>query len=280
MKTYRIGKVQEPWTNLVPPIRSNVYAEKKKNADSDEKRHDTSDSLIPRVDSLEAIDVEQAIVIDQYKSKHKYQESRDYCDSEKCTGASLHDEGQLPLQQSKLKTTDVSTMSRAQYTAMLEQDEIDQGIRDLPSLDVDTQRAITLEYRAMHEQIKKQGLYNCRYSEYYKEMVRYSLLLLIFILFLRAEWYLTSACFLGMFWVSSFLFRRHHSQVLPHVHPHVHPRIQLHCRPHPHCLRIRLRTRRTLGSGNQLTLLSSSKSCFPHMTLDTVELPAILSSTP
>lgn len=102
----------------------------------------------------------------------------------------LADQAQLSQQQ-----------SRSDYILGLEHKEINDGIGEFPSLDPETQMAITLEYRALHEQVKTDGLYECRYSEYGKELIRYSLLFLCFISLLRSGWYLTSALFLGMFWV-------------------------------------------------------------------------------
>lgn len=67
---------------------------------------------------------------------------------------------------------------------------------------METQRAILADYRALHEQIKAEGLYQCRYSEYAKESLRYGLLFSAFLYLLWCKWYLTSAMFLGLFWVS------------------------------------------------------------------------------
>lgn len=91
--------------------------------------------------------------------------------------------------------------SRMAFTSAMEQKEIAEGLASMPSVDEQTQLAISLDFRALHERIKNEGFYDCPYMEYGKEMVRYSLLFGTFIYFLRAEWYLTSACFLGMFWV-------------------------------------------------------------------------------
>jgi delta8-fatty-acid desaturase len=84
----------------------------------------------------------------------------------------------------------------------MEQKEIAKGLLENPAVDPETQRGIILEYRALHQQFRDEGLYNCRYSEYAKESVRYSLLFAAFMYLLLAKWYLTSALFLGMFWVS------------------------------------------------------------------------------
>lgn len=71
-----------------------------------------------------------------------------------------------------------------------------------PPLDARTQQAIARDYRALHEQIKAAGLYHCRYSDYTVESVRCALLVAAFVYLLRCEWYVTSALFLSMFWVS------------------------------------------------------------------------------
>lgn len=90
---------------------------------------------------------------------------------------------------------------REQYATEQEKLEIEEGIRENPSLDVETQKAIIEDYRALHQQIKDEGLYQCRYSEYAKESIRYALLFAAFAGLLYIKWYLTSAIFLGLFWV-------------------------------------------------------------------------------
>lgn len=90
---------------------------------------------------------------------------------------------------------------REQYAIEQEEREIEEGIRDNPSLDLDTQKAIIENYRALHQQIKDEGLYQCRYSEYAKESVRYGFLFAAFLGFLYIKWWMTSAVFLGLFWV-------------------------------------------------------------------------------
>jgi delta8-fatty-acid desaturase len=80
------------------------------------------------------------------------------------------------------------------------QQEIDADLAKYPSLDFDTQREIALKFKALHERVKAEGYYQCRYIEYGKEMVRYSALFAMFIFTLKQEWYFVSACFLGLFW--------------------------------------------------------------------------------
>ncbi|KAL9111601.1 MAG: hypothetical protein Q9187_007906 [Circinaria calcarea] len=90
------------------------------------------------------------------------------------------------------------------YSSIAIQKEIDDDTRNYPSVDLETQRTITLKYQALHQRVKNEGFYDCRYTEYAKELIRYSILFAIFFTALRYEWYLTSAAFLGLFWVSQW----------------------------------------------------------------------------
>ncbi|KAK5147593.1 hypothetical protein LTR04_000801 [Oleoguttula sp. CCFEE 6159] len=80
------------------------------------------------------------------------------------------------------------------------QKELLNDLRDYPSLSPETQRSITRKYQQLHQTAKDEGFYDCPYIEYGKEIARYSTLFALFIVALRAEWYITSAVFLGLFW--------------------------------------------------------------------------------
>lgn len=106
-----------------------------------------------------------------------------------------------PTVAAKLESLDEAVAARERYATELEKKEVEDGLRDNPSVDFETQQAIALEYRALHLQIKDQGLYACRFSEYGKESIRYGLLFASFLYLLHIGWYLTSAIALGLFWV-------------------------------------------------------------------------------
>lgn len=107
----------------------------------------------------------------------------------------------LEAEPSPTAPADGKSAHRERYGTEQEQREREEGLRDNPSVDVETQQAIITDYRALHEQIKAEGLYQCRYSEYAKESIRYGLLFASFAILLYCKWYLTSAIFLGLFWV-------------------------------------------------------------------------------
>lgn len=105
------------------------------------------------------------------------------------------------METSTFDTAKAKKEKRDQYAIEEEQREREEGWRDNPSCDVETQKAIIMEYRALHEQFKSEGLYQCRYSAYAWESLRYGALFAAFGYFLYIKWYLTSATFLGLFWV-------------------------------------------------------------------------------
>lgn len=73
-------------------------------------------------------------------------------------------------------------------------------IRTYPSLAAAVQDEIATKYMALHQRIYDEGLYNCPYPHYCKEIIRYSCLFSLFLVFLSYHWYITCAVFLGLFW--------------------------------------------------------------------------------
>lgn len=95
---------------------------------------------------------------------------------------------------------DAKITSRVEFTRIAEKHEIEIDLAKMPSLEQATQQYIMTRYRALHEKIKAQNLYDCRYINYLKECCRYGLLFAVFLYTLKAEWFITSAVFLGLFW--------------------------------------------------------------------------------
>ncbi|KAM7203544.1 delta 8-(E)-sphingolipid desaturase [Rhypophila sp. PSN 637] len=94
----------------------------------------------------------------------------------------------------------MSHLTKAEYTDYLMQQSIEKDLKIYPSVDPIVQEEISRKYRILHQKVQDGGFYQCPYVEYAKEMTRYSTLFACFIIFLRFEWYMTSAVFLGLFW--------------------------------------------------------------------------------
>lgn len=202
MTAYRIGRVQLPWTNLEPPIRGGIH---RKLGDSDDETLSNSAADLNVQTDVESATEDTAEVSSIFSSPPFPLSS-----SNSSVGCE-DDESGRRLVSTSAKTAKLADpaaafptakLSRETYTAALEQQEIADGIRNYPSLDPETQEAIRAEYKALHKLVQEQGHYQCRYSEYAKDMIRYAVLFCTFLYLVRVEWYLTSACFLGMFWVS------------------------------------------------------------------------------
>ncbi|KAF2031691.1 fatty acid desaturas-like protein [Setomelanomma holmii] len=199
MKQYRFGRVQLPWANMDPPIRSPDYyinLEMRKKAKAMAVGGDRR--------SKKSIDLGSAAAVIGKKLS-----STGTCVC-RTTGSPCVGVEKLPLSENDpLSTAQEKIRNRERHAIDLEKKEVEQGLKENPlAQDVETQQAILLDYRALHEQIKQEGLYQCRYSCYARESVRYGLLFAAFIGLLYIKWYLTSAIFLGLFW-QQIMFTAH-----------------------------------------------------------------------
>lgn len=198
MDAYRIGYILEPWINLTPPIRGGIY--KKTTSDTDE---DTSSSVY----TDQASDSDCISVTSSATSLDSPASSIGACDFSKDESIPRSDvevEGLRRRHEKEPKDSSASIVSRLSpdaYIASAIRGEIEDGIRDNPPLDQETQREINLKYRKLHERVKDEGFYQCRYIEYAKELTRYTIIFVACMFALRNGWYITSACLLGLFWV-------------------------------------------------------------------------------
>lgn len=165
MKHFRIGKVQEPWINLTPPIQ---------------RPNDHKALKTPAVDASPS-------------SKEKQEKD------------TMHN-------------TRASTQSTSvDHAAAVVKKEIEDDLAAYPSLDPATQRAISERYRSLAQRIEKEGYYDCDYMAYAKETVKYLALFACFFATLQLKWYITSACFLGLFW-HQIMFTAHDAGHLSITH--------------------------------------------------------------
>jgi delta8-fatty-acid desaturase len=182
MDKYRIGRIQGPWLNLTPPIRGGFQSEKRLVEDipsSDDDSLELSATTSSSETSLEDI-FDKEIDANVLKLEVGSKDWRAW--------------------RVKEQSRRIQRLPRKEYIMRAEQNEIDDDHRTYPSLDTQTQRNISWKYEQLHQRIKDEGFYDCPYLSYGKEFLRYSLLFACFITALRAEWFLTSAAFLGLFW--------------------------------------------------------------------------------
>jgi delta8-fatty-acid desaturase len=215
MTKYRIGRIEGDWVNFTPPIRGGIYREDGEETeasldDSDDTSADWSSSLESWNSSTTSLDSNYnaelgkppSITSHTTKGPEGFSSSIDVPD---CQVEPRYNSSFAPTVECKHLTEDSALFvptSPQGYISSAEQEIINNNIRDNPSLDAETQRMVTVKYQRLHQRVKDEGFYDCNYLEYGKEVVRYTILFTLFIACLRAEWYKTSALFLGLFWVS------------------------------------------------------------------------------
>jgi delta8-fatty-acid desaturase len=196
MNAYHIGYILEPWTNLTPPIRGGIYEKT-----VIEVEEDTASS----VDTGGGSDSDCLSVVSSATSLESAASSTAVCHPPKIDfNPKAKDEAKAEgprRRRDKDTSHTLGKLSPDAYIASAIRAEIEDGIRAYPSLDPETQQSINLKYRNLHQRVEDEGFYECRYIEYAKEATRYSILFVSSMLLLRQGWYMTSACFLGFFWV-------------------------------------------------------------------------------
>lgn len=212
MTKYRIGRVQLPWSNLEPPIRREDYyinLEKRKKAAAAKAK---GQSVADKSQRTKSVDLGSAATLIGKKII-----GTDSCVcSSTCTSPSIseklpvleHVASTLSAKEAKAQAAAEKKAHRDQFAIEQEQKEIEIGLAENPPLDYETQKAIIQDYRELHQQFKDQGLYQCNYSAYAWECLRYGTLFAAFGYLLYIKWYLTSAVFLGLFW-QQIMFTAH-----------------------------------------------------------------------
>lgn len=247
MKAFRIGrKPTGPWPNRTPPIRGGVFHASKTPAedaqqpllnsdhlaaaaaaatDADEAETAAAVTTTPAatasppatLPSIICTDIDQAwssslappspsdTTASSTFSRRLRTNSGSYSASEVATETSSVD-GDEASSKPLTKAEALTHPDKWTAWAMLQEEEKD--TRDYPSVDPAVQLAITEKYKKLHETVREQGLYQCRYIEYGKEMTRYVTLFCLFLYTLHLGWYIPSGVFLGLFW-QQIMFTAH-----------------------------------------------------------------------
>lgn len=80
------------------------------------------------------------------------------------------------------------------------QEELDLDKAKYPPTDAETQDRITQKYRDLQKEIQARGLYDCKYTSYGVEGLRYGTFTALFLYALYSGWYITSAIPLACVW--------------------------------------------------------------------------------
>ena len=201
MGAYQIGRIEEPWTNFTPPIRGGIF--ESVDHDNPEPESSVEPDLSPLNSSATGLDT----LIDGHHD-HRIDYADPSVEGSRPRFSSKEFDDYSVAHQSTIagkatpKVLFRDGQTRKEYTSELVTQERDASASKYPSLDVETQRAIVQKYQALHERVKNEGFYDCPYTEYGKDAVRWVILFSLAVVALRSGWYITSAVFLGLFWVS------------------------------------------------------------------------------
>ena len=174
MRRYRIGKVQGRWKNFVPPIQGGKFRPYK----------DSGGEEIER----EGVEAVEELASDSSRPPSPVFDV---------------EEGELRRRQPSASSSASSVTEPEDGMSFIDvytKQQVDLDHSKYPSLDQHTQDEIVRKYRQLGERIRDERLYDCNYSAYAMEGVRYTFLACMTLMFLRLGWYTTSAVFLGCLW--------------------------------------------------------------------------------
>jgi delta8-fatty-acid desaturase len=188
-KRYRIGRVEGTWVNFLPPIQGGKF--RKLEEVEDVNDDDSPESSFSEDIASSATSASSSPVFDPVDRTTSSVRARATANIPRPSSASSISSAELePTHKSpKMSLMDART-----------QQEIDLDKARYPSLDPKTQERICTKYRELHERIQNEGLYECRYSSYGIECIRYAFFFGMFVFLFRSGWYLSSSVFLGILW--------------------------------------------------------------------------------
>ena len=184
MMRFQIGKIAGRWINFLPPIQGGIFKTEvdqvnRKDADNYDTCSSSSNSPpeSPLFDPVVGLSHRRGLNTSEVHEVSSF--------SSLSSIEELGDEfGQRKPSHLDSYTHEVINLDLAKY----------------PSLDSRTQDEIVRQYSLLNDRIRAEGLYQCNYGSYLKELCRYFTLLGVCLLCLQWGWYGTSGLFLGFFW--------------------------------------------------------------------------------
>ncbi|KAK3384749.1 fatty acid/sphingolipid desaturase [Podospora didyma] len=186
MGRYRIGTIEGSWKNFLPPIQGGQFrpATVQECPGLGPLATDAAATAPLSVASASASSRSPSPVFDDAP---RYRKPALRTSSASLSSVSSNDAAEEPS-------------DGMAHLDSLTRKEIRLDLDRYPSLDQTTQAFIVKKYRLLHERVKAEGLFNCNYSAYAIECVRYATLFGLMLVFLQWGWYASSGFCLGAFW--------------------------------------------------------------------------------
>ena len=213
MDSFRIGYIEGPWVNFEPPISGGIFRPYEGEANMRKCAKSITTDLCPsKTSALPAKDG----VCNKTAASPLYTKPSE----ENPPLSNMQDK----MDVNGLVTSTLDKFPRSctqvEFMDLAEQLEIDSDIGRFPSVEPATQRTIINKYRQLHQDVRDNGHYECRYIEYGKECVRYVSLFALSMTALHYGWYMTSAMLLGLFW-HQIMFTAHDAGHLAITHNYI-----------------------------------------------------------
>lgn len=201
---WKVGRINYPWKNLLPPIQGAVYSEGTKVVHGkdgklgellDDSGRDSSSSVELSSASSSELDVEEATLSENYhKSGYPPQKVTPVVPQNVDVVSFKNVDEIFPVDR-KLIIVDPKEALTNYDNELSRRDMI-----SLPSLDYETQTDLRNKYNQLHAKVIKAGLYQCDYWNYVREVVKLGSLALYSFSFLHLGYYTISAVLIAMAW--------------------------------------------------------------------------------
>lgn len=186
MMTYKIGVIEGSWTNFIPPIQGGKF----RTREEQESRPDTPLNPAAEDSDSQQSSEEPSPVFDAVENRRQGLRQRQRKDTAISRASSATSISSIELND-KPELSHVDPQTRQ---------VLDLDAFEYPSLQSDVQADIVSKYRLLNQRIKAEGLYQCNYTSYLIEIIRYTILFTTSLTLLHYGWYKLSAVFLGCFW--------------------------------------------------------------------------------
>lgn len=200
---WKIGRINYPWKNILPPIQGAVYKEGIKVhrdgklgdlLDASGKEESSSSAEISSASSSD-MDVEDpGLSENYYKSGYPPQKVSPVVPQNVEVVSPANVDKVFPVDH-KLIIVDPKETLNSYDNELSRRDML-----SLPALDYGTQTNLRDKYNALHAKVIKAGLYQCEYGNYIRELVKIGSLALYSFSFLHLGYYTISAVLIAMAW--------------------------------------------------------------------------------
>jgi len=181
MQKYVIGRVEGRWANFLPPIQGGQFRRLKEDGQLSEQAIQETCVESPSSSSSSTKSFPMSIF-----------DSADVDGLRKRRTTSISSASSISLSEesvSKPESMDDITISQLNY-----------DLAKYPSLDYVSQDAIALKYRELYVQVKAAGLFDCPYTSYAWECLRYVTFAALFATCIHFAQYALAGVFLGCLW--------------------------------------------------------------------------------